>query len=282
MTSRYQRLEKIAQGGRGIIWKAQDAESGQFVVLKEAVSSAAEADLSREIEILRCLHHPQIVQFFDAETQAGKATLIMEWISGETLEERVLSQALTLEEFSLFAKQAISALSALHEKLWLHHDLQPQNFIGTSEHWSLIDFGSARPLVETAASALIGHVHCIAPERFSQVALDARSDLYSLGCVFYFALTGEYPFDGETSAQIITAHLHLEAPPLQDRCPYLPTALCQLIHQMIARNPAERPASAAEILDRLSLCSQLALPVDTTSTSARLRPLTEHGEVAKW
>lgn len=282
MSSRYQRLEKIAQGGRGIIWKAQDAQSGQIVALKEASSSAAEADLSREIEILSSLHHPHIAQFFEAETQAGKATLIMEWISGETLEERVLRQPLIQEEFSLFARQSLSALAALHQQQWLHHDLQPQNFIGHAGSWSLIDFGSARPLAETSVAALIGHVHCIAPERFSQSALDARSDLYALGCVFYFALTGEYPFAGDTSAQIITAHLHAEARPLQATRPDISSSLCQLIHQMIARNPAERPASAAEILDQLSVYSQLALPVDTTSTSARLRPLTEHGEVAKW
>lgn len=282
MTSRYQRLEKIAPGGRSHLWKAQDTESGQLVVLKEAASPAAEADLQHEILILQQLRHPHIVPFLGTETMDGKTYLVTEWISGEILEDRVCRQPLSYQEFQLFSQQALNALSAVHEKHWLHHDLQPQNFIGTSKHWHLIDFGSARPRVETAASALIGHVHCISPERFSHAALDARSDLYSLGCVFYLALTGAYPFEGETSAQIITAHLHLEAPPLHECCPFLPTALCQLIHQMIARNPAERPVGTAEILASLSQCSQLALAVDTTSTSASIRPLTEHGEVAKW
>lgn len=250
MTSRYQRLEKIAPGGRSHLWKAQDSETGRTVILKQAAIPAAEDDLQHEIHILQQLRHPHIVQYLDTTSLEGQTTLVIEYLPGETLETLVQKHPLSLPEFTALARHSLSAIAELHQHAWLHHDLQPQNLIRHGSDWKIIDFGSARPLADAAQTALVGHVCCLSPERLRQAAVDERSDLYALGCLFYYALSGKFPFAGETSAQIITAHLRQRPQPLHEKCPHLPSALCQKIDTLIANDPSTRPACARLILDQ--------------------------------
>ena len=165
----------------------------------------------------------------------------MEWLEGQNSEA---VGKLSPAEFDAFVSQSLSAVEALHQAGWLHLDLKPENFIRRVSGFTLIDFGSAKPIAGAKAD-LKGSVHYMAPECFEGGQLDVRADLYALGCSFHFALSGKTAFEGELTPQVITAHLQHRFEPLSDSVPLL---LRQWIEHLMRRIPSERPRSAAVAL----------------------------------
>ncbi len=216
-------LECLSRTSQGEVWRARDRETGGIVAVKRP-GGAAE---------LVAIRHPQVVRVLECHAEE----MVMEWIEGTDLEKL---GRLDAADFDTLVRQSLSGLSAIHEASFLHLDLKPENILQSSRGFVLIDLGSAKPHADAKAD-LKGSVHFMAPECFEGGRLDERTDLYALGCGFYFALTGRLPFEGELAPQVITAHLQHRVEPLQGM-------VGEWIGRMMARKPADRPASAGEAL----------------------------------
>jgi serine/threonine protein kinase len=227
MNPRYELLQCVSETAQGTVWRALDRETGAQVAVKRPGSAAA----------FPRLEHPHIVRTLDADAEC----IVMEWVEGQNLEA---VGRLSPSEFDAFVRQSLDAVAALHQAGWLHLDLKPENFIRGAAGFTLLDFGSAKPLASAKAD-LKGSVHYMAPECFEGGMLDVHTDLYALGCTFHHTLSGKTAFGGELTPQVITAHLQHRFEPLPDSVPLL---LRQWIEHLMRRIPSERPRSAAVAL----------------------------------
>jgi serine/threonine protein kinase len=216
-------LECLSRSSQGEVWRARDRESGDIVAVKKPGGPAQ----------LVAIRHPHVVRLLACDAEA----MVMEWIEGTNLEK--LGQ-LDATSFDALVRQSLSGLSAIHEAGFLHLDLKPENILQSPRGFILIDLGSTKPLADAKAD-LKGSVHFMAPECFEGGKLDERTDLYALGCVFYFALSGRLPFEGELAPQVITAHLQHRVEPLEGE-------VGEWIGRLMARKPGDRPACAREAL----------------------------------
>lgn len=243
MDARYELQEMIAAGPRSTVQAALDRVTGRRVVVKRF---ADPAEAERERAALAACPCPQVVRLL-ASCASG---LVLERVPGQTLERCLQQGPLAAAAFMALARQSLHALAAVHAAGYLHRDVSPANLlIGAPEgagDWriTLIDFDQARPVAQAAEEALTGSVHCMAPEQFRGGPLDARTDLYALGCTLQAALTGRLPHEGGTAAQVIAGHLHSPADfgavPRTD----LPPAVLGWVRRLRARQPEDRPADA--------------------------------------
>lgn len=219
-------LALVSRTSQGDVWRARHDGTGAVIAIKKPGGPPA----------LASIRHPNIVPLLECDEHQ----MVMEWIEGGSLES---SAPLDADAFHALVHQTLGGLAAIHEAGFLHLDLKPENILvplgSAAPRFLIADFGNARPAPATAT--LKGSVHYMAPECFEGGMLDERADLYSLGCVFYFALTGRPAFEGDLAPQVITAHLH-------HRCDPLPGLLGAWIDRLLARNPAERPSGAKEAL----------------------------------
>lgn len=300
MSPRYQIQDQISQGGVGIVYRAWDTRLQRTVAIKRFLSpelrsdgGAIDPDLMREATVLSAMQHPNIVSIYDVlpDEKEGPC-VVMEYLNGKDLEHAVADAAMTLTDFYKVAAQTLDALSNAHRLNLLHRDIKPANIQVT---WlangtflcKFVDFGLARffekPSKQTVRSdgTVMGSVYYMAPEQLERLTLDGRSDLYSLGCVFYYLLSMHRPFEGAAVQDVISAHLAGKFTPLRTFRPQLPPALCQWVQWLMERRPEHRPKDAAEaimVLQRIqenqapswpegSLPAQLTL-VPTVPTSA--------------
>jgi|GEM_PF-190149 len=268
---RYQHRGTLGRGGSGEVIAAWDTALGRTVAIKRLRTTgihdeAVTAGLQEAMR-LAAMHHPSIVSIYDMGQEEGAPFIVMEYLQGETLDVRVQRGPMGVQEFAEFARQTLSGLVAAHQAGLVHRDIKPTNLMlvpqpcGSSQV-KILDFGLAK-FVETPAAqtlnrdgTLSGSLHYIAPEQIEQDPVDGRSDLYALGCVFYFALTGRRPFSGDTVVQVIQAHLQHLCKPLAQERPDLPLPLCEWIHKLMSRYPDERQPTATRALDEL----EAALP----------------------
>ena len=224
-----------------------------------ALEEESTKQLAKEAGALASLQHPNIVTVYDVGSDEDGPYVIMELISGKTLDELIENAPLTWPDFRELAMQTQEALIAAHELDLIHSDLKPSNLMLT---WlpsgkfqvKIVDFGLAT-LTQSQSKeelesmdAVFGSIFFMPPEQFERKALDARSDLYSMGCVYYQALTGIYPFNGETGAEVMAAHLHHAVKPLQELRSDVPLWACTWVMWLINRMPEDRPESARESL----------------------------------
>jgi eukaryotic-like serine/threonine-protein kinase len=250
IAGRYHPLDTIATGARSTVFRAVDVQDQREVAIKRRSAEFAEHH-RREVAALRRVRHPHVVLLLDAGEDESGLWLALELVEGETLSQRVARQPLSVSEWLQTMRQLLAALSAIHAAGLLHRDLNPDNIL--LEHHvelkiRLIDFELAQPPGDQPADAATGAVYCMAPEQFGRQPLDARTDLYALGVIGYFALTGRFPFDGDNNAQIITAHLHALAEPLTG----VPAEIAQWILALLSRQPDARPAGAEAALAGLN------------------------------
>ncbi len=266
MKDRYQIQSTIGTGGHGVIYEAMDLQMQRKVAIKRinlhgtAAVSEGEKSLKREMETLAALNHPNIVRVFDADEDENGLYLVMELLTGKSLLEFVEEhQPVSQEDFLEFAVQALDALSAAKKVDILHRDIKSSNFIlertpAGRLHVTLLDFGLAKfcktksTQTRTMDDMVMGSVHFMAPEQFEILPLDHRTDLYSFGVCCYYMLTGLFPFDGKTAAQVMAAHLQHQIVPLHQRRPDLPMPIVKCVYGLEARSPEDRPASALEAL----------------------------------
>ena len=265
MNERYEILAPIGAGGLGTVFRARDTQTGREVAIKrtradQADDGGAAVDaLIREARLQARVQHPNIVAIYDFGVDPAGGFIVMELAPGENLEDIILRGALTAADFDALARQTLDGLSAVHAQGILHLDLKPGNLMlhrlpEGGLRVKILDFGLAKaapqagPPERDARSGLLGSVYFMAPEQFEGKAVDVRTDLYALGCLFYYALTQQYPFGGEMKPQVMVAHLHHRTQPLAALRPDLPTPTVQWVEWLIHRMPANRPASAAEAL----------------------------------
>jgi serine/threonine-protein kinase len=213
--------------------------------------------LAREAEVGSQVAHPHLISIFSASLHCRPSYAVMPWLEGTTLEGRLADR----QEFDLphslwIVRQTAEALAALHRAGWMHGDVKPGNLmISPSGHVTLLDLNFARRSEETGAAVdrcILGTFHYIAPELLtSTIRADIRSDIYSLGVVFYEMLGGRRPFEAEDMADLASQHLQAVPPDLKELAPHLPNKVVQLVRRMIAKDPLRRPQSPEELIAEL-------------------------------
>ena len=293
MKSRYQIIGEINQGGVGVVLKAWDTKLQRHVAIKRFLSREqrealgnVDGDLLQEASTLSSMHHPNIVSVYDVDMEAeGGPEVIMEYLNGQDLEQAVGQAALTLEDFYQVAQQTLDALSNAHRMNLLHRDIKPSNiqvtWLANGKFVSkFVDFGLAKffekPSKQTVRQdgTVLGSIYYMAPEQFERQPLDNRSDIYSLGCVFYFALTMHRPHEGETVTDVINGHLQGRAPRMRDYRPNVPRDLEKWVEWLMARTPDARPADAELALTTLRQIIAGQTPDAVRGVRATSQPVT--------
>ena len=265
---RYDIKSKIGEGGVGAVYRAFDRNLNRDVAIKRVLANGEYANqeeatqrMLKEATALCSVQHPHIVTVYDAGVDKDGPYVVMELLSGRTIDEMVQKGVLTKEEFRELAVQSQEALIAAQELNLVHRDIKPSNLMVTwlpsgRFHTKLVDFGlakfSASPSHQTIdhGDAVFGSIRFMAPEQFERTPLDKRTDMYAIGCVYYYCLTGRYPFDGETAAQVMSAHLQHQVTPISELRPDLPDWLCDWVMWHISRSMDDRPADAQNSLTK--------------------------------
>lgn len=268
MKDRYEILEQLGEGGAGAVYKAWDSRLQRYVAIKRLLppdqreGDGVGTDLGKEAAALSALQHPNVVSVYDLDLWEGEPCVVMEYLNGETLEQTMRRGALTPQDFYEVARQSLEGLEAAHRLGVQHRDIKPSNIM---VNWlpsgdflvKVLDFGladfTARPDAGKTAEgdSAYGSVHFMAPEQFTRGLVDARTDLYSLGCVLYYALTTAYPFGGRRMEDIMNAHLAGKAEPLHAVRADIPRLVCDWVCWLMSRQPEDRPGNAHEALETL-------------------------------
>ncbi len=249
----------VGKGGMGAVYLANDEVLAKEVALK-LVDERFAGDLERlrdEVLLAQEVSHRNVCRTYDLEEVEGHWLVKMEYIDGQTLADKVTAAGrLSVAEACAIARQIAQGLAAAHERGVVHRDLKPQNILveKDSKRVVLMDFGLARlaELAGQTAEGVAGTPEYMAPEQARGREVDGRADLYALGCVLYQMLTGQVVFPAETA--MAAALRHVEDPPPDPRAarPDIPAWLAQLILRLLEKDPARRPADAAEVSAALS------------------------------
>ncbi|WP_394830479.1 protein kinase [Pendulispora rubella] len=257
-------VEELAgSGAMGVVYRARDQQRNGATVALKVLNSAAylhhfRERFTREAEVLSKLSHPGIVSYVDhGITPQGEAYLVMEWLDGEDLEQRLARQNLSLPETMTLFRQIADALSVAHRAGIVHRDLKPENIFligGRLDKVSLLDFGVARLISSelTATGLAVGTPSYMAPEQArGERHVGPTADVFTLGCVMFECLTGQLPFSGGHASLIMANILFQEAPRLRTVQPAMPEAVEDLLARMLAKDPTCRPRDAGALLSEL-------------------------------
>ncbi|MBA3396187.1 MAG: serine/threonine protein kinase [Deltaproteobacteria bacterium] len=281
---RFQIQSLASTGGMGSIYRAIDLTSGNLIAIKlmrDHVANEKER-FQREARMLAELDHPNIVRFVaHGAATTGALYLAMEWLDGEDLASRLRRGPLEVDEALALIGRAASALGFAHLRGIVHRDIKPSNlFIATDGEVRVIDFGIARVGGQTAVTrtgAIVGTIGYMAPEQASGSALiDARVDVFALGCVLFECLTGRATFAGEQLVAVLTKVLFEDPPSASSLRNDLSPELDALLARMLAKQPAQRPidgAAVAAMISRLGAAPPVAtrLPAQAALTHAEQR-----------
>jgi eukaryotic-like serine/threonine-protein kinase len=257
---RYALTRRVAVGGMGEVWAANDTILDRTVAVKlmhRALSQDSDfAERFRsEARNAAALQHPNIATVFDYGEDDGTAYLVMELVVGQPLSQIIAERApLSVQETIAILIQAATALAAAHDSGVVHRDVKPANILITPDGTvKLTDFGISRavdsvPLTQTGQ--VLGTAQYLSPEQALGHSAGASSDIYALGVVGHEMLTGVRPFDSASIVSTALAHIHQPPPPLPDT---VPVALRDVISAALAKDPADRPASAADMAHSLGM-----------------------------
>ncbi|MCI4362909.1 MAG: protein kinase [Thermoplasmata archaeon] len=286
-SGRYVIHKKLGEGGKGIVYKALDTQLDRVVAIKllkiEGLDEEALQRFRNEAQLAARLTHANIVAVYDIGAEAGRPFQVMELVDGQSLRGLLSSSQgpLAFPRALEIARDVARALAFAHGKGVLHRDVKPENIMLASDGTvKLMDFGLARAFDRprlTAPGTMVGTPSYMAPENALGKESDERSDLYSLGAVFYEMATGRPLFRSEDSLKVIYSHIHDE-PALPSRVnPRLPTAVDHVLLRLLAKNPGERYASAGDLERALTAIGKVSLPPESVEppgpTSTTLSPL---------
>jgi serine/threonine protein kinase/Tfp pilus assembly protein PilF len=269
--SHYQITSLIGKGGMGEVYQAKDTKLGRDVAIKLLPQEFAQdagrvARFQREAKLLASLNHPNIAAIYGLEEVNGTNFLVMELVEGQTLNDRIKSGPIPVEEALKLALQIAEALEAAHEKGVIHRDLKPANIKVTPDgKVKVLDFGLAKALYTdkavvdefgsttndfslTRPGTTVGTVAYMSPEQARGEEVDARSDIFSFGVVLYEMATGIRPFAGATAALIFDAILNKDPVSIVLLNPGIPQGFDQIIQKALDKNPNRRYQSATELL----------------------------------
>ena len=265
---RYEIKGKIGQGGVGSVYRAFDTQLNREVAIKRVLADGGHEDqeeatknLLKEATALSSIQHPNIVTIYDAGIDDDGPYVVMELINGRTLDEMVEENTLTWEDLREIIIQSEEALAAAQNLNLIHRDLKPSNLMvcwlpSGKFQVKIVDFGLAKfsssPSLQTIdhGDAVFGSIFFMAPEQFERAPLDQRTDMYALGCLFYYALTGKHPFDGESAAEVMISHLQHHVTPIHELREDIPQWGADWIMWHIERQVDQRPFNAREALER--------------------------------
>ena len=267
LAQRYRIQRLLGKGGMGAVYLADDEILNELVALK-VISSAFAADeqamiarFRREAAAARKVSSPSVIRIHDlGEARPGLLYLSMEYFAGRTLAEVISQRGIVpLEDARDILKQIVAGLEAAHEAGVVHRDLKPSNvLVGERGAVKIIDVGLATTAMAeglTATGTMLGTPHYMAPEQVRGKAVDARSDIYSLGAVAYHLVCGRPPFSGDNAIAIGFAHLSEPPPPPRQLRKDCPANLEAAILAALAKSPDERPASARAFLEKSTAAS---------------------------
>ncbi|MFI5097527.1 MAG: protein kinase [Candidatus Acidiferrales bacterium] len=282
----YEILSILGLGGMGKVYKVRNVISDRVeamkILLPDLKSQQSLADrFLREIRLLATLDHPNIAALRTALTYENQLVMIMEFVEGETLANRLARAPISTAEAVNYSEQILSALSYAHKQNIIHRDIKPANMMLTPQGVvKLMDFGIARSASDgalTTTGTTLGSLNYMPPEQVRGEAADARSDIYSYGVSLYEMLTGKLPFRGDSQYSLMTAHLNTEPPePITLRSD-LPLGLNQIIMMAMAKHPANRFQSADAFRNALKSVPVTALP--SAGTTAMLTPQPKPGSM---
>ncbi len=291
----YEILSPLGAGGMGEVYRARDTRLDRTVAIKVLPSHLAQdperrARFEREARAVSALNHPHICALHDIGQQDGVDYLVLEYLEGETLADRLEKGALPLEQALRVGAQVADALGKAHRAGIVHRDLKPGNVVLTKSGAKLLDFGLARvadtptvagdistaltqakPLTKTGS--LIGTFQYMAPEQLEGKEADARTDVFAVGSLLYEMATGRKAFEGKSQASLIGAILKDEVPPISKVQPMTPPALDRLVRRCLAKDPDERWQSATDVAAELQWIaeggSRDSIPAAATDRSSR-------------
>ncbi len=273
----YEILAPIGAGGMGEVYKAKDTRLGRDVAIKvlpEHMSSSVELRqrLEREAKTISTLSHPHICALFDVGRENDTDYLVMEFLEGETLADRLGKGALPIDQALRFGVEIAGALDAAHRSGIVHRDLKPGNVMLTKSGVKLLDFGLAKlaapdksavsqatslptalqqsqPL--TTRGTILGTFQYMAPEQLEGGEADARSDIFAFGCVLYEMLTGQKAFTGKSQASLIGSIMSSDPPPISSIQPMIPASLDRIVKGCLAKEPEHRWSTAHDVMLQL-------------------------------
>src|SRR5215472_12612655 len=269
IVSHYRILEKLGGGGMGVVYKAEDTRLRRNVALKFLPDNLRKdaqslARFQREAQAASALNHPNICTIYDIGEADGKAFIAMEFLDGATLKHLTGGHPLELDRLLEISCEIADALAAAHAKNIIHRDIKPANiFVTEGGHAKVLDFGLAKmtipgeedseyaTLTLTQAGIAIGTLPYMSPEQLQGRRVDQHTDIFSLGAVLYEMATGQRPFLGRSSVEVSSSILRDTPKPVTELRAELPAALQRIIERCLAKEPAERYASARELREGL-------------------------------
>jgi Tol biopolymer transport system component/predicted Ser/Thr protein kinase len=290
----YEILSAIGAGGMGEVYKARDTRLDRTVAIKVLPTHLAgrtelRERFEREAKTIASLNHPHICTLFDTGHQDEIDFLVMEYLEGETLAQRLKKGALPIQQVLQYAVEIADALDKAHRKGITHRDLKPGNIMLTKSGTKLLDFGLAK-LTQEAAPAIpdsqlptlksaitgegtiLGTLQYMAPEQVEAKEVDARTDIFAFGAVVYEMATGKKAFEGKTSASVMAKILEAEPPSMTSLQPMTPPQLDRVVKTCLAKEPDERWQTASDLCRELKWISdggsQAAFPVPSASEPA--------------
>ena len=287
---RYEIVDKLGEGGMGVVYKARDARLNRFVALKLMLGAATDLDqqfrrFAQEAKAASALNHPNIITVYDIASDEGTLYIVMEYVAGKTLHQVIPRQGMRIPEALKIAVQLADALSAAGSAGIVHRDLKPGNIMVTENGLvKVLDFGLAKvavagphqgaqaatlPLtvseqIVTRDGILAGTAAYMSPEQAEGLPLDARSDIFSFGAVLYEMVTGQRAFQGNSKISVLTSILRDDPQPIGEKVANVPLQLETIVNRCLRKDPARRYQSFAEA--RLAL-----LELQEESDSGKLR-----------
>jgi len=258
--SHYKILEKLGEGGMGVVYRAQDTKLDRIVALKFLSrhlnpDDAEKARFLQEAKAASALNHPNVCTIFDIKEENDEQFIVMEFVEGETAKSLVKGKQLSVEEIVHIGSQAAEGLLAAHAKGIVHRDIKSENIMVTRDRRvKIMDFGLAKLLAgeQLARSrTTAGTIGYTSPEQIKGEDVGTYSDLWSLGVVLYEMLTGQLPFSGDHEAAVMYEILNVEPPSVSSRRPDVPEHLQVLVTSLLQKDRSLRPRSPQEVIDRL-------------------------------
>ena len=269
----YEILSAIGAGGMGEVYRARDTRLDRIVAIKVLPAHLADEPerrerFEREARTIASLNHPHICTLYDIGHQDGTDFLVMEYLEGETLAQRLLKGPLPLEQVLQYAIEIADALDKAHRKGVTHRDLKPGNIMLTKSGTKLLDFGLAKlrqdaapathlselPTAKDALTAqrtIVGTLQYMAPEQLEGREVDARTDIFAFGAVVYEMATGKRAFEGKSQASLIAAILEREPPAMSSLQPMTPPVLDRVVKKCLAKEGEKRWQAASDVCDEL-------------------------------
>ncbi|HEV2113430.1 MAG TPA: protein kinase [Terriglobales bacterium] len=293
----YEIIAAAGAGGMGEVYRARDTRLDREVAIKVlpehlAADAKFRERFEREARAISSLKHPHICVLYDVGHQGGVDYLVLEYLQGESLADRLQRGQLPMEQVLAYGIEIADALERAHRQGVVHRDLKPGNVMVTKDGVKLLDFGLAKPMAGaalassalgamtasqqqkplTAEGTIVGTFQYMAPEQIEGKDADPRSDLFAFGCVLYEMATARRPFGGKTQASVVAAILATDPPPISSLQPLTPAAFERVVRTALAKDPDERWQSAHDLKMQLKWIaegSQAMAPAIATAKRSR-------------